>query len=163
MKRFTTLVATATRATVLTCLVLVVAVAAGCQRAPRKHVPQKTDWSQVGLKDPAMEARWGIRVLDIRTSAGGYMVDFRYRVLDAEKAKPLLDAKVIPYLLHESSGAQLMVPTTPLTGPLRQKGRDTKAQRNYFILFANPNQMVKPDDTVTVVIGDFRAEHLKVK
>lgn len=143
--------------------VAIAAYVANNPPVPSRPLPHKTDWSQVGLKDPDMEARWGVRVLDLRTTAGGYMLDFRYRLFDADKAAPVLDKKVIPYLIHETSGAQLMVPSPPMIGPLRQTARQIEAQRNYFILFANPGQMVKPGDKVTVVIGDFRAEHVSVK
>ncbi|RMG84918.1 MAG: hypothetical protein D6708_16425, partial [Candidatus Dadabacteria bacterium] len=38
--------------------------------------------------DPVRE-KWGIEVVGVMLSAGGYMLDFRYRVVDPEKAKPL--------------------------------------------------------------------------
>jgi hypothetical protein len=138
-------------------------VMAGCQQTPKHRVVPVTDWSRAGLVNPEMEARWGVRVIDIRPTAAGYMLHFRYRVLDAAKAEPLFNREVIPYLIDEKSKAQLMIPSPPLVGPLRQTAKQLKDQRNYFMLFANPDKMVKPDDKVTVVIGDFRAEHLIVK
>jgi hypothetical protein len=54
------------------------------------------------------------------------------------------------------------VPRTRL-GPLRQTGVKPIADRNYAILFANSNKIVKPGDKVTVVIGKFRAEDLVVE
>jgi hypothetical protein len=58
-----------------------------------------------------------------------------------------------------------MVPSAGKVGPLRQTVRSGKpeANRNYFILFANPGKYVKPGNKVTVVIGDFKAEDIVVE
>src|SRR3990172_7542680 len=52
--------------------------------------------------DTTIEEKWGVRVLSIRQSAEGYMLDFRYRVIDAEKAAPLFDRKIKPHLIDEA-------------------------------------------------------------
>lgn len=110
----------------------------------------------------AMEEQWGIKLLPIRLSAEGYMLDFRYRVLDPEKAMPLFDRKIKPYLVDEASGAVLAVPEPPKVGALRNT-RKPQQDRNYFILFANPGRYVQKGKRVTLVIGDFKAEHLVVE
>jgi len=46
------------------------------------------------------EEKWGICPNGIRLSAGGYMLDFRYRVFDKEKAAPLFSREITPYLIH---------------------------------------------------------------
>lgn len=118
-----------------------------------------------GIPSAGMEERWGVRIEGIRLSAAGNMLDFRYRVIDAEKASPLVDRRVKPYLLDQASGARLMVPSSPKVGPLRQTSADGKplAGRTYFILFANPGKYIKAGSRVTVVIGDFRAQDLTVE
>ncbi len=111
----------------------------------------------------SIEEKWGIRVLNIRQSANGYMLDFRYRVLDPDKASHLFNRKEKPYLIDQESGARFMVPSSPKIGPLRQTSLKPIANRNYFILFANPGKYVKVGNKVTVVIGEFRAENLVVE
>ena len=106
---------------------------------------------------------WGVKVVTVQQSAAGYMLDFRYRVLDKEKALPILSRGDIPYLVHQKTGARLMVPSSPKIGPLRQTALEAKQGKVYFILFANPGKMVSPGDRVTVVIGDFRAEDIVVQ
>ena len=108
------------------------------------------------------EQEWGVKVIGLRPSAAGYMLDFRYRVLDAKKAAELVNRKNKPYLLVEKDGSKLVVPVTSKLGPLRQSAQYAKENRNYFMFFANPNKHVKSGDLVTVVIGDFKAEHLVV-
>ena len=61
----------------------------------------------------SIEERWGVKPLSIRLSAEGYMLDFRYRVLDPEKAMPLFDRKIKPYLVDEATGAMFAVPAPP--------------------------------------------------
>ncbi len=106
--------------------------------------------------------QWGIEITSLRMSAGGHMIDFRYRVLDAEKAKPLFTRANKPYLIDEASQKVLSVPTTAKIGPLRTTG-DSKEGRIYWMFFANGNGLVKAGSKVTVVIGDFRAENLVVQ
>jgi hypothetical protein len=118
--------------------------------------------SDAELRDSLFEREWGVRVLQIRLSAEGYMLDFRYRVLDAGKAAPLFSREVKPYLIDEISGAMFLVPEPPKVGALRTT-RPPQAGKNYFILFANPGQYIKKGSKVTVIIGDFKAEHLVVE
>jgi hypothetical protein len=110
-----------------------------------------------------IEAQWGIRVIGIRRTAADYMLDFRYRLLNAEKAAALMNRKVKPYLIVEHTGRRLQVPVSYKLGPLRQSPKYAKVDRNYFMFFANPGREVKAGDKVTVVIGDFKAEHLTVQ
>lgn len=123
--------------------------------------PAATDTTLKG--DTACADLWGIEVLGVRRTSAGYMLDFRYRVTEPDKARLLLDRKVKPYVIVEGSGAELQVPVSPKIGPLRQSSSKVFADRNYFMLFGNPGRRVKAGDKVTVVVGDFRAEHVVVE
>ena len=112
--------------------------------------------------DEGVKEQWGIEITSLRMSAGGHMVDFRYRVLDAEKAKPLFTQENKPYLIDEASQKVLAVPTTAKIGPLRTTG-DSKEGRTYWMFFGNGDRLVKAGSKVTVVIGDFRAENLVIQ
>lgn len=103
----------------------------------------------------------GIRVTALRLSAGGFMLDLRYRVVDPERAKLLLDRRVPAYLVDEASGAKLGVPTTAKLGKLRQ-GTLTNIQtdRDYGMLFGNPGRFLKPGASVTLVAGDVQMRNL---
>lgn len=114
--------------------------------------------------DPAaaLAERWGVRVESLRLSANGYMLDFRFRVLDAAKAAPLFDQKAKTYLLDQTSGAQMYVPASPKIGAMRSSGKTILPDRVYFVIFANPACYIKAGNKATVVIGDFRAEDIPV-
>lgn len=107
-------------------------------------------------------AEWGIEVLGVRLTAAGTMLDFRFRVVDADKARPLVQKKTEAYLVDEASDKRLQVPNPPKVGRLRQTAMTAEEGRTYFAMFGNPGRMISPGDRVTVVIGDFRAEDLVV-
>jgi hypothetical protein len=109
------------------------------------------------------EERWGVQVAGIRLSAAGYMLDLRYRVLDAGKAAPVINRRVKPYLVAGESGAKLMVPNTPKLGLLRQVASGASPDRTHFMLFANPGQTVQAGNKVTLVMGDLKVEDIVVQ
>ena len=113
----------------------------------------------------ALREQWGVEVVSINLTSAGYMLDFRIRVVDAEKALPLFDHRIKPYVLTDRSKIKLPVPMAPKVGAFRptNRGKNIKADRTYYMVFANPDSFVKPGEKVSVVIGDFRAEKLTVQ
>ena len=109
----------------------------------------------------AIARRWGIRIDTIRVTAAGYMLDFRYEVVDARKAKPLFERKTKPVLVDESTGARMQVPVPPKTGALRNSNAPI-AGKTYFMFFANPGRFIKPGSLVTVTIGAFAVRGIRV-
>jgi hypothetical protein len=109
-----------------------------------------------------MKRKWGVEVLWVRTTAAGYMLEFRYKVLDAEKAKPLFVRQDKPVLIHEKSGSRMIVPTPGKVGALRNSNTP-KEGTVYWMFFANPGKYVKPGDQVSIQIGDYLQQHLVVQ
>jgi hypothetical protein len=105
---------------------------------------------------------WGVEIVRLNLTAYGHMVDFRFRVLDPVKAKPLLERNVDAHLVDEATGKALAVPDAPKTGRLRNKGVP-ETGRVYFVLFQNQGGLLEKGDRVSVVIGGFRAEGLTVE
>jgi hypothetical protein len=132
--------------------VAIAGILAGCAAVPGVPAPRDKDLAE----------RWGIEVTSARLTAHGHMVDFRYRVLDAEKAAPLFERQTKPRLIHEGSGKVLAVPQPAKTGALRNSNTP-QAGKIYWMFFGNAGKLVNPGDRVTVVIGDFRADHLVVE
>lgn len=114
------------------------------------------------VSDNALQEQWGIESHGIRLTAAGYMLDFRYRVVDAEKAAQLLDRRTKAYVLVEKSNARLGVPVSAKIGALRSSTKNVREERNYFIMFTNPGHHVQPGDQVSIVIGDMRTAALTV-
>ncbi len=137
-------------------LVLAVTLLASCANVPNAE-PGATDQAA-----KQMEEQWGVKILALRPTANGYMLDFRYRVTNAEKATPILERSIKPYLVVEKDSSKLFVPVTNKLGSLRNTTKFVKENRNYFMFFANPGKHVNSGDAVTIVIGDFKAEHVMV-
>ena len=112
-------------------------------------------------KKDIMENQWGVHPVGIRLVGGDHFIDFRYRVVDPEKAVTLLSRNHQPYLVDEATGKVHTVPVTKL-GPMRSSAIKPKADRNYVILFGNTQRIIHKGSKVTVVIGDFRAEHMTI-
>jgi len=129
-------------------MVATVAAAPG----PARHSREKT----------YMKRTWGVEVLNVRQTAAGYMLEFRYKVLDAAKARPLFERQTKPLLTHAESGARLIVPTPAKTGALRNSNPPL-AGHTYWMFFANPGRLVKPGDHVSIDIGGFRVAGLEVQ
>ena len=109
-----------------------------------------------------MKRQWGVEVLYVRQTSAGYMLEFRYKVLDAEKAKALFKRQTKPILTHVESGAKLIVPTPAKTGALRNSNTPL-ADHTYWMFFANPGKLVQPGEHVNIEIGDFLVEGLVVQ
>ncbi len=131
----------------------------GCATVAKKEVADNVE-AQNSL---SIEEKWGIKVMGIRPTADGNMLHFRYRILDAEKANSLVQPMVKPYVIDNASGKRVMVPSLPKVGSLRQRSKEAKSDRIYFILFSNPRKFIKSGNEVTVVIGDFKTEGLTVQ
>jgi hypothetical protein len=113
-----------------------------------------------------LEASFGIQIVSTKLSGNNYLVDVRYRVVDAQKARPILDKSVKPVLVQTQTGDRFYVPTPPIVGALRQtvnKSRPIIEDRVYFLLFANPNQKLKAGDQVTLGIGEFSKPNLEIQ
>jgi hypothetical protein len=130
----------------------------GCVTAPASSVTAQP-------KPPTVEATYGIRVEGLRLTAAGSMLDFRYRVLDAQKAAPFLNGKIQPSLLDEARSARLGVPDTPTLGRIRQTSRNGVIQtdRSYFIMFGNPGKALQSGDKVALLLGTVKITDLVVQ
>jgi hypothetical protein len=109
-----------------------------------------------------LKRTWGVDVVGVRLLSSEWMLEFKYRVLDPDKAAPLLDQHAKPYLVDDVSGARLAVPAMENVGELRQH-TTPDANRIYFMIFGNANKIVPRGGHVSVVIGQFQASGLPVQ
>jgi hypothetical protein len=140
------------RPAVLLLLLLLLLTFAGCAtRQP--PVSEEADY----------RALLGIQVESLRLSAADMVVDMRYRVLDAEKARTVHKKGLTISLIDEATNSVLKVPSPAYVGPLRQRSDRIQAGKVYFMLFANGGRVVRPGSKVTLVLGDVRIPHLVVE
>lgn len=117
-------------------------------------VPKAAMRARKNVAATSMKREWGIEVLDVHQTSAGYMLQFRYRVVDPKAAKPLFDRRIKPYLVDIATGAKVVVPSPEKIGQLRNVNTP-ETGRIYWMLFANPGQMIKKGNSVSVHIGDF--------
>jgi hypothetical protein len=105
---------------------------------------------------------WGVDSFTVKSVEGGQIIQFAWRVLDAERAKPLNDKKFEPSLIDPRAGVSLVVPTMDKIGQLRQT-TTPEAGKSYWMAFSNKGRFVKRGDVVSVVVGSFKADGLVVQ
>jgi len=103
----------------------------------------------------AFEEETGIRVIRVALTGGGGLVDFRYQVIDPDKAEVV--HLYPPNLVDEKTGDVI----DALFMGHSHRG-NPKAGYTYPLLFVNRAGLVQPGGAVAVVIGDWRLEHVPV-
>ena len=104
------------------------------------------------LTTQELEDEFGIRVRLIGVTAGGGLIDLRYKIVDLAKALPLLGShETMPELVDEASGKRLVAPEGMMHhGDLEE--------RVYFMHYPNGGNKIKPGSLVSVVMGDITVE-----
>ena len=103
-----------------------------------------------------MADRAGVRITLLGLVAQGGMIQFRYQVVDPDKASSLLDdPKLRPILVVEDTGETIVLSSRP-----HKHGSDVNLGGTYFFMLANAHNAVHEGTKLTVVIGDARIEHL---
>lgn len=98
---------------------------------------------------PAIEAAWGIRVSQVAVTADGGLVDFRFLVLDSDKAGLLMtDPSHLPILRIEGSDGVVF------SAASMAAKHDLGVGRTYFILYRNAGGAIHRGTSVTVVFAD---------
>ncbi len=105
--------------------------------------------------NPAIESKWGIRVSQVAVTADGGLVDFRFIVLDPDKAAEMLsNVDNLPVLLPD--GASVVVNSTAQMGA----HPTLRAGQTYFLLYRNAGGTVRSGDALSVLFGDLKIEHV---
>ena len=123
---------------------------------PSAAAPQAVALGASGaISAKTLEERFGIQVKLIGVTAGGGMVDFRYKVIDKDKAAFLFgDESQSVKLIADDNGTTLAMPE----GHGMNRHSSLKNGTVNFHFFANSGGAVKAGSPVTVVIGTMRLE-----
>ena len=105
---------------------------------------------------------FGVDSIAAKAVESGELIKFSYRVLDAEKARPLNEKTNEPVMFDPAINAKLIVPSLEKVGQLRQSS-SPEAGKSYWMAFSNPGRVVKRGDRVSVTIGQFHIEGLVVE
>lgn len=137
-------------------VVLLLLVAGFAGRTWWNHVTSDVRHGTQVVDVDGMAAEYGIHLDLLAVTAAGGLVELRYQVVDPDKAQPLVhDPDLSPALVNEMTGQTIV-----MSAPPHHHGTDLQLGRTYFFLMANAGNALRPGDTVTVVIGDVRIEHV---
>jgi hypothetical protein len=128
-------------------------------------VPKTSPYHGMTLSEKARAyypAAWGVDHLRATYTSSGNLIRFSYRVVEPKLAKALGDHESTPYLYAPRSHAMLSIPTMEKIGQLRQLGA-SEANKEYWMVFSNKGNLVRPGERVDVVIGKFHADGLLVE
>lgn len=107
---------------------------------------------------PEIEERFGVRFTGVHLLARHGLVDLRYRVLDAGKAKNFGHyTETSPLIIAEDSGKTVEVTIMGL------HNHRVEAGRGYYVMYRNTADALDPGTLVTIQIGDLRMEHVQVQ
>lgn len=110
------------------------------------------------ISQQMLEDRFGVTVKLIGVTAAGGMVDFRFKVLNKEKAEFLVGGAVDIKLLHVSSGVEL--PASQEHAAHRDELIDGSI---YYHFYPNVQNIVKPGDLIAVLFGSIRLEAIEAQ
>lgn len=131
------------------------------QPAPARHSPYRP----VGLPQHAKayyQVTRGIDNMRVRHTASDNLIRFSYRVTNPAAAKQLGDKSATPHLYGQTSHALLDIPVMDKIGQLRQSG-PLQAGQEYWMVFSNKGNVIKPGERVNVLVGSFRIDGLVVE
>ena len=145
---------------VLPVLVLLLLIAAGFFFLKVKSTKQPSVQApKTVISAQALEEHYGLRVNLIAVTAAGGMVDLRLKILDAEKAKALLQVKKnFPALYIADGDVTLKVSEDTISQEIKFED-----DGNVFLLFPNAANVVKRGTPVTVLFGDTALEPIEAK
>ncbi|MDJ0350526.1 hypothetical protein [Cryobacterium sp. PH29-G1] len=104
-----------------------------------------------------MAARYGIDVNLIGVTAAGGLIEFRYQVVDPDKANQMMqDTTLLPVVVVEDTGATMVIPRP-------HHAVDPQLGGTYFFLFANAHNAIRAGSQLTLVMGDARIEHIEAR
>jgi len=135
-------------------VLLVVAVALGVKAVGARASDVRSGTEAVSAQEFA--AHTGITVTLLGVTGGGGMIEFRYQVVDPDKASLLLhDKDKTPILVAEGSGEVIGLVARP-----HAHKAELLLGGTYFFMLANTQNALRDGTKVTVIIGDVRLEHL---
>ena len=146
---------------------LILSVAAGAAVLPQKPAAFKaTTPPVVATMGERAEMfyirRFGVDNITVKRVSSGAMLEFRYLVLDPDKAQALTNKKATPLLTDRKTGIKVGVPFVENVGTLRQSPTPV-AGTEYWMVFENPSKRIQTGSRVDVAIGSFRASGLVVQ
>ena len=131
---------------VLPALVVAAAFALG---AARNTAGTAAERATMMPESPAIEDRYGVRLLGAYITAAGGMIEIEYQIIDPAKAASIHDDGVSPVL--DAHGARFDTPGMAGHGHSKET---PVAGRTGYVLLANSRGKLHVGDQVSIVVGE---------
>lgn len=121
--------------------------------------PAPVDRTEATQSPRRFTAITGLEVLWVAESGDGGILDLRYRVVDERRASAHDDHQSVPAIIDLESGEALTRQWMGHAHPVDSYRPD----RNYWMLFLNPGELVERGDRVAVRLGRARLTGVRVR
>lgn len=101
----------------------------------------------------------GLKVIRVGMAGADGILDLRYSVVDEKKANSHAGHQSVPAIIDPRTGKAL---TTQWMGHAHAP-RNFEGDRNYWMLFLNPDELVRSGDRVAVRLGNARLNGVVVR
>jgi len=108
----------------------------------------------VAASEAAIQEKYGIHMSHIAVLADGGLIDFRFQVIDADKASPLFELESRPIMIVEATGQKIGSLYHP-----PHAHNIVAGQQQYFI-YNNDRGAIQPGTSISILLGDLRLEHI---
>jgi hypothetical protein len=110
------------------------------------------------ISQDQLEANYGLKVQLVGVTAAGGLVDVRFKIVDAEKAKALLDDQGnYPSLLV---GDDVVLQVSP---DAAEQDIQFENDKSIFVIYSNAQGVVKPGEPVVIQFGDLQIEAIQAQ
>jgi hypothetical protein len=124
---------------------------------PVTAVPVPVGWARPAVAADDLGQASGVTITRVAVTAGGGLVDLRFRVVDPDRAHALHDPATPPAVVDEGSG--LVVHDLLMN---HEHAGDFRTGVTYYLVFTNPGNWVRRGARVTVLLGNAQVEHVAV-
>jgi hypothetical protein len=140
--------------------VLVVAAAVvtlAPSQAARPAAPPRVAKAPVAPHSAAIEARYGIRLLQLGLTADGGMLDLRYAVIDPDRSVQLTHGNPVRIKLQSERTGHVLD-----SEEMAPHGHNERAGATVFMLFRNDSNLFARGSYATIIVGQLRLSHVPV-
>jgi len=112
----------------------------------------------VTITQGVLEENYGLRVQLVAVTAAGGLVDLRLQIVDAEKAKALLEDSANLPALRVGDGVILRTSEAAAKQDIQFENG-----KSIFVMYPNSGDALKPGDPVNIIFGDLQLEAIQSK
>jgi hypothetical protein len=145
-------------AVILVVVALLVGGFLAYRSAQTPEVPLEAPRTITTISQDQLAAQDGLQVQLVAVTAAGGLVDVRLKIVDADKAKALLDDQANYPSLLVGDGVVLQV-----SPDAAEQDIQFENDKSIFVIYSNAQGVVKPGEPVVIQFGDLQVEAIQAQ